>query len=291
MASANATAEFPPGFAAESRAHWVLIPVIVFTSVCPPLVAIRTWARHTTSGLGSEDFVLLGAQAFALATDIMFITMVQHGFGHHLAVLAPADREHALRTFWLAQMTYKVSLQLTKVALLMFYMRIFRHVTWFKKVSLATIAFLAVYLVTTCVTSVMQCTPVAKAWDADLDGACIQVAKFFIFNGAVALATDVIVLMLPLPLIWGLQLPLGQKLALIPVFGLGIFVVVVSTLRLYALIARPQTDTTYDLWSTLWTIIELNLAIMCASLPSVRVLLVRLFPSVFKNSSRYRGSE
>jgi len=228
----------------------------------------------------------------ALATDAMFLVMVQHGYGLHIDVIAAADEIYTLRTFWLAQMTYKISLQATKISLLLFYIRIFRHITWFKKLSYTVIGFLLVYLVATCVTSILQCRPIAKAWDRSMEhGECIQLLKFFVFNGAVALFTDIVVLALPLPLVWGLQLPLGQKLALIPVFGIGVFIVTVSTLRLYALIAHPSNDTTYDLEGTLWTIIEFNLAIVCASLPSVRVLLAKLFPRVFQGSSlaRYRS--
>ena len=219
----------------------------------------------------------------------MFLVLSRTGFGRHLSTLARDEKTLSLRTFWLAQMTYKVSLQLTKVSLLMFYMRIFHHIRWFNRLSIGVIVALTVYLVATTVTSIAQCTPVARAWDTSIPGSCIQLNSFFIFNGTVALATDIIVLFLPLPLIWGLQIPLGQKLALVPVFGLGIFIVIVSTLRLYALIATLSSDVTFDLWGTVWTIVEYNLAIVCASLPSVRVLLVRLFPNAFPSSSRHRS--
>jgi hypothetical protein len=216
----------------------------------------------------------------------MFLVMVQHGYGLHLDALEPDEKIFTLRTFWLVQMTYKVSLQATKISLILFYVRIFHHIAWFKKISYATIGFLLVYLVTTTITSIVQCQPIAGAWNRQLANVqCIELLKFFVFNGAVAVLTDVIVLILPLPLVWGLQLPLGQKLALIPVFGIGIFIVTVSTLRLHALIATPSIDTTYDLEGTLWTIIEFNLAIVCACLPSVRVILVRIFPRVFRGSS------
>jgi hypothetical protein len=191
-------------------------------------------------------------------------------------------------------MTYKISLQATKVSLLLFYMRIFHHIAWFKKISLSLIAFLVIYLIATTVTSIVQCTPVELAWDPSGDSSrCIDLPKFFIFNGVVALLTDLLVLVLPLPLVWGLQLPFSQKLALIPVFGIGLAIVVVSALRLKYLITAPALDKTYDLEITLWTIIEYNLALVCASLPSVRVLLARMFPRFLRGSSaaRYRSDE
>ncbi|KAK1758942.1 hypothetical protein QBC47DRAFT_436311 [Echria macrotheca] len=283
-----------PGYARENHSLMVMIPVLILMPLTTVLFAIRMWARQIMSGLATEDWVLFFAYLVAMATNSMFIVMVKHGYGLHLETLSPSDSAFTLRTFWLVQMTYKISLQATKISLLLFYIRIFHHIAWFKKVSYSVIGFLLVYLVTTCVTSILQCRPISLAWDKTIpDGQCIDVLRFFVFNGAIALFTDLVVLALPLPLVWGLKLPLGQKLALIPVFGIGIFIVTVSTLRLYALIATPSNDTTYDLSGTLWTIIEFNLAIVCASLPSVRVLLAKMFPRVFRGSSvaRYRSRD
>jgi len=216
--------------------------------------------------------------------------MVQRGFGLHIEVLSPTDSVFVLRAFWLVQMMYKFSLQATKISLILFYVRIFHHIAWFKKISYATIGFLLTYLVTTTIVSILQCRPIKKAWLGDEEpGTCINLPMFFVFNGAIALATDLIVLGLPLPLVWGLQLPLGQKLSLIPVFGIGVFIVTVSSVRLHALIVTPSSkDPTFALEGTLWTIIEFNLAIVCACLPSVRVVLARMFPSVFRGTSLVR---
>jgi len=233
------------------------------------------------SGFVTEDWVLLVGLLFALGTDTTFLVIVQRGFGLRQKTLSDADSVFVLRGFWLVQMLYKVSLQATKISLILFYVRIFHHIAWFKKISYATIGFLLVYLVTTTIVSVLQCRPIQRAWMDGPKDQCIALLSFFVFNGAVAVMTDLIVLGLPLPLVWGLQLPMSQKLSLIPVFGIGIFIVTVSSLRLHALIVTPSIDPTYDLEGTLWTIIEFNLAIVCACLPSIRVVLVRLFPHAF----------
>ncbi|KAK0747043.1 hypothetical protein B0T18DRAFT_326855 [Schizothecium vesticola] len=287
------TATHAPGYAKENNANMALLPCVILTPLMVLTVAIRVWARHTMTGLGLEDWMLLLGFLFAIITNTIFLLILQYGYGYHTDVLSDDNLILVLRTWWVAQMTYKISLQATKVSLLLFYMRIFHHIAWFKKISLSLIAFLIIYLIATTVTSIVQCTPVALAWDASVDGHCIDLPKFFIFNGVVALLTDLLVLVLPLPLVWGLQLPFSQKLALIPVFGIGIAIVVVSALRLKYLITAPALDKTYDLEITLWTIIEYNLALVCASLPSVRVLLARMFPRFLRGSSaaRYRSDE
>jgi hypothetical protein len=211
--------------------------------------------------------------------------MVQYGFGHHLLGIPVTDRVEALFLYWVSQILYKISLQLTKISLLLFYKRIFGTVKWFKHLSTVLVVALIVYAIVSCVTGMAQCNPVARAWNRAVDGTCINLTQFFIANGAFATITDIVILIMPLPLVWGLMLPMAQKIALVPIFGLGIFIVIVSTMRLAALISTTTSDITYDLMGTLWTIIEYNLAIVCASLPTVRILLVRFFPNQFGSKS------
>ncbi len=212
--------------------------------------------------------------------------MVKFGFGHHIKSLSDDNRITALCLYWVSQLTYKVTLQLTKISLVLLYMRIFGTIKWFRRICQFMIFILGLYGVASCLTGLVQCSPIPRAWNSALPGTCINLMEFFIFNGAMALATDAIILILPLPMIVNLQLPVPQKLALIPVFGLGTFVVVISAWRLYALLATPSADTTYDLMGTLWTIIEYNIAIVCASLPTVRVLLMGVFPKTFRSQNR-----
>ncbi len=209
--------------------------------------------------------------------------MAKFGFGHHIKALSNDDRITALCLYWVSQITYKITLQLTKISLVLLYIRIFGTVYWFKRLGWFLIGLLALYGLASCLTGLVQCNPIPKAWNSAVAGSCINLMQFFIFNGAMALATDAIILILPLPMVYGLQLPLAQKLALIPRLRardlrrhhLGL-----ATLRPRG---NPSADTTYDLMGTLWTIVEYNIAIVCASLPTVRVLLVGLFPKAFRS--------
>ena len=108
------------------------------------------------------------------------------------------------------------------------------------------------------------------------------------------IVTDLLVAIIPVRGIWSLHIPKRQKVALLGILTIGWFVCIVSILRLYALnvFARHQDDTTYHSAPTAyWSAIEANLAIVCASLPALKPLVVRIVP-VFgtRNSSRGRGS-
>ncbi|MCJ1267534.1 hypothetical protein MMC22_007419 [Lobaria immixta] len=87
---------------------------------------------------------------------------------------------------------------------------------------------------------------------------------------------------LPLPLIWKLNLPQKQKFALSGIFLLGGFVTFSSIYRLVHLINLLKVSYDYPgfpyVTSVMWTVIEINMAIVSACLPMLR----RLFEHAFK---------
>ncbi|CAP70172.1 uncharacterized protein PODANS_3_2710 [Podospora anserina S mat+] len=281
------------GYNDESRAHWVLIPTILFTILCPLLLAIRIHARRATTMLDRGDWISATAlladlfftlQFFNIATNVMFFAMVSHGFGKHSDVIPKHDLFSALQIWFFGQITHKIALHLTKVSLLLLYVRIFSHVRAFKLTAMGLIYFILLYMTSSSIVGICQCIPIASAWDLDIHGKCLNLYIIWNMNAIVSLVTDLIILVLPFPLVIRLNIPLSQKLALMPVFGLGVFIVVASALRVQSLLVSHVTDRTYDIIGTLWTIIEYNLAFVCLCLPSVRVLLVRTWPTIFKSS-------
>lgn len=67
-------------------------------------------------------------------------------------------------------------------------------------------------------------------------------------------------------------------------------VVITSCLRVTTIQTQATTtDKTYEVTSTMWTIVEMNMAIICACLPQVRALLAGLFPDLLY-SQAYRIS-
>lgn len=119
------------------------------------------------------------------------------------------------------------------------------------------------------------------------DAVCLDRRASYTGASAVNVVTDVVLLALPLPYIWNLNSPLFQRLVLVGIFLLGIFVSIVSIIRLSILmhldLASP--DITYNMSQVfIWSLVETNVGLICACLPSLRPAvkilgLSRLFPS------------
>lgn len=192
----------------------------------------------------------------------------------------------------MSQVTYKASINLTKASILLLYLRLFNIVRWIKWACWGLLACVIIYCISSMISTIFQCSPVSKAFNKTLPGTCIDLAKFWFANAGFSIATDVIILLLPMPLVYKLEVPRAQKVALMAVFAIGIFVVVTSCLRVTTLdIFATSTDNTYDIANVMWTIIEPNVAVICACLPILRPLVVKLFPALrSKNSANRYGT-
>ena len=88
---------------------------------------------------------------------------------------------------------------------------------------------------------------------------------------------DVWILLLPYRLIFSIPRPTREKLAVYAVFGLGAFSTLCAVIRFHFLVvALNSKDPYYDsLGVNVWSVIEVNVGIICASMPTLRPLLSR----------------
>lgn len=125
---------------------------------------------------------------------------------------------------WAAIPLYNASLGFTKFSILFQYLRIF-PARWFRTSCYVIMAIVATYSTWAVVSGYVNCVPVAKFWDHDLPGHCLSFDAVWFFNASMNIATDVTLLLLPMPLLSALQLPRLQKVALMGVFAIGILYV------------------------------------------------------------------
>lgn len=66
------------------------------------------------------------------------------------------------------------------------------------------------------------CRPYAKNYHVDLPGYCGNVRTFYIWLSALNLVSDLVILLLPIPFVYKLQLPLKKRLGLVAMFTVGV---------------------------------------------------------------------
>src|SRR5689334_19317971 len=116
---------------------------------------------------------------------------------------------------------YGLSFMCVKLSILLLYLRLspyrpFRITVWIAA------AVTVIYSVLGSFEFIFNCRPIAKNWDVTISGgSCIDVAKILTAHGIVNIATDVATLVLPVMLVYKLQLPMKQKVAVAGLFMTG----------------------------------------------------------------------
>lgn len=112
---------------------------------------------------------------------------------------------------------------MTKISILLLYIRLFIQ-RWFLITCWTSVGIVVAFTVGTVMSSIFQCTPIEFAFNKTLPGGghCLSLPAFWYANAAFNILSDLVLIGLPIPIIFKLQLPLKSKIALCGVFAVGI---------------------------------------------------------------------
>ncbi|KAK6374195.1 hypothetical protein LTR64_002302 [Lithohypha guttulata] len=127
-----------------------------------------------------------------------------------------------------------------------------------------------------------QCSPIRKSVRPRIAGKCLDNAITFYVLAAISIICDLIIFLLPIPLLLKVQINTRRKVALIAIFLLGLFTTLCSIMRMVqiSVIYKTGNSTMLVLWGT----IEMNVGIFLTSLPSLTPLFT-YFSNKAKTSS------
>ncbi|KAJ5594149.1 uncharacterized protein N7459_000357 [Penicillium hispanicum] len=282
----------------------VLAVTTTFTSLAAVFMAARLWTRFRLVKASGYDDLLVTA---ALICSIVFFAFIlverNYGLGVPISKIPPEVVQTQLRYLWLSIPFYNLSLVLAKLSALFLYLRIFRSHT-FLLLTYITMGFLIISGLWMVVSGFVFCVPIRDFWSLDYavhTEHCLPQGAVWFSNAAMQILTDIIILILPMPLLSKLQLPTRQKAGVMLVFGVGICVIATSSARLYELstMVRGQDftskhpkrlhfhthihshDPEKNAEAAVWSSIEANVSIICACLPPLNPLLSRIFSFFF----------
>jgi hypothetical protein len=122
--------------------------------------------------------------------------------------------------FWVFQCTYKIIIYLTKASILLLYIRIF-VVTPFRRAAWAMLVIVIAWGVGSTLVAIFQCHPIRRVYDISAAGNCISNTVVWYANGGFNITSDIVILLMPLPVISSLQLLRKDRVGLILVFTAG----------------------------------------------------------------------
>ncbi|KAL1797158.1 hypothetical protein ACET3X_003764 [Alternaria dauci] len=215
---------------------------------------------------------------------------VQYGrgtLGVHIWELTGHRVNSTMNLISVASILYCPFLASAKLSLLFFYLRL-SHINWFRICVYASMFLVVGYNIALVFPLIFACTPFRRNWDVTItEGSCIDRTPLYMATAVLNMATDILLLVLPIPMVVKLQMPRAQKAGLICIFGVGSLTCITSAVRLALLFPMLQTmDQTWAIvMPGIWILIEANLVIVTGCLPTMRLFFRHVAPRLIGESS------
>jgi hypothetical protein len=264
----------------------IICTVFIIARVCSRLFLLRKWFL--------DDALIIVAWLFSTAVCIVYSIAVQTpGIQDAVALNNNSDtgKDVSISTYtlntYLGLIFYQLCLLLTKLSVLSFYLRMFSSRPTERRLAIITIVIVILYGIPLFFISILQCQPSsATTFFSHQSGIpkCFSFNPLLITSASLHTATDAWLIILVIPCIAALALPRGQKVALATVLSLGVFVIAASMTRLQLSLQAGYSPTgngvrvANTLAFFVMTVLECDVALMCACAPTLKPLLARLWP-------------
>ncbi|TGJ85454.1 hypothetical protein E0Z10_g3332 [Xylaria hypoxylon] len=245
------------------------VSVVTFSlRIYTRLFLVKAW--------GLDDWFMGVATIFFTLFVTSGIIGIHYGTGRHFADLEPEDAKLALKFWFLCYLWYSLTMIASKLSIAIFLLRLTiskTHHYIIYTISLFTIASGAVFFFV----ALFQCAPIPFFWDKDIvGGKCIDVgiiAALTYLYSSFSVVCDFTFAILPLFLIYDLQIDMRTKIALIPILSIGLVASIAVVVRFRYIETFKDPD---FLWATIdiaiWSACEQGLSITAASLATLRPL-------------------
>ncbi|KAI8625990.1 hypothetical protein F5Y19DRAFT_448593 [Xylariaceae sp. FL1651] len=253
----------------------------------------RLWVINVSLGL--DDYFITFGVILGSALNFLLYPLAQHGLGRDFWAVSFPDINTTLELLYIAEIVYFPSEMFTQLSILAFYRRVFAKSSFVvQKGSNILIICVVVFGIANTLTIIFQCIPISyfwTGWSGETKGSCININAFSWARAAVEIVVDIAILSLPLRDLTKLQMSWRKRAQVILVFALGFAITIVSILRLQSLVHFSKTtNVTHDnAFAVYWSVLECDIFIITACLPSLRSIASQMVPRWFGRTSVERS--
>ncbi|KUJ19087.1 uncharacterized protein LY89DRAFT_731510 [Mollisia scopiformis] len=272
-----------------------IITVSIFFPLALLIVGIRTYTRTCLSkSFGADDWFILAALLPTTAFAIMTLLAELHfGWNRHIWDVQLSTISTGLKIILCTEVLFCLATSLTKLSMLTLIYRLVSHSSSIiSRVILGAIVLVSAQGTAFVFAAIFQCRTPSLYWTLSFkpQPECISETKLLLGAGIVNTITDLVVVVLPVPIVWHLKIPFKQQAILITLFAVGFCITLIGAVRTYYLYkVTSQWDKTweaYPVWLT--SSLELYVGIICASIPATKRFFTRLGLSWLRSSTASR---
>ncbi|GJN75003.1 hypothetical protein PLICBS_009099 [Purpureocillium lilacinum] len=231
-----------------------------------------------------EDiFMYLALASFAITAALYLATIPT--FFNVMAITAgqmqpyaslPNDLVVMLREFFVVQLFFWLTLWAVKWSLLFMFKRLTDGLPLYNRIWWAVLVFSILTFIGCCISNFTSCSSM-HAWftagecATPRDARAKEISLWFSLGAD--LATDLLIMAVPIRVLWNLKISFVEKISIGLVFIVGIITMVTAIIRSVSLESSTSAGQVSTTWLMLWAGIEGAVAIVVGCLPSFAVFI------------------
>ncbi|KAJ5501538.1 Major facilitator superfamily domain general substrate transporter [Penicillium expansum] len=289
----------------EGRQQATLGVSITFFSIATIFVVLRFISRiFMVRKIALHDWLMLVAWIIDFGFSFSLFFAVRNGLGLHSSDIKPEDQLAFNKANYAFTVLYNPALMAVKTSILVFFLTLTRNQKVFQCANYVTLFIVNAAGLALTLVNVFQCRPIGAVFLSDVPAYanCTDIVTLYLSSSPVNIITDLAILLLPMPLLTKMRLPFKQKIILVITFSFGFFVAVVDVIRIaflqQAAISRSLEVKSihiqniggrgfrrYASLSFMWSVVEVNVSIICGCVPSLKPLVTRLVPKLIRDTN------
>ncbi|KAH9896197.1 hypothetical protein F4778DRAFT_783479 [Xylariomycetidae sp. FL2044] len=285
----------PAGELFANRGGEVIASCVVFAVMCTTVLILRFASlRIGHRPVNPEDLIMIPAWVLMMGLIANVIFSVKSGaVGRHEAYVLQYEPRALIswaKALFITEILYGILIPMEKTSILLLYLRLFYIHRWFRFVTFGMMAYIWIWGICEALVGTFQCTPIEYQWNRQIEGHCFDQLAYFHWHAIPNIIHDVVMLIVPAPVVWKLQITVRQKIALSSVFLIGSIGCLAGFIRFYLFWEiNAFTDRT---WASIqlmsWTLAEPGIIYICACMPSLWPIIIRVVPAFRKVIATYR---
>lgn len=258
-------------------ANWTMMSFMTITVIVRLLrkIAIRSWSF--------DDNFAATAGAIGLIQCGILHKAVLAGLGRHEESLLDGERNMYNRYNYAYQILFITTICLSKISLLLFTTRLTPNATTIRT-GWIILGLIAVWGLATVFGFIFQCS-LPQPWNI-ISGTCRNQHALYYAAAAIDILTDIVLTILPLVILWTVQIQRSKRIVVMMVFVARLIVCLAEIPRLVYLgrYIESTDKTWFGVNVAIWTQAVTHLSIMTACLPSLQHLLASMQSGVFNTA-------
>ncbi|KAE9975489.1 hypothetical protein EG328_003148 [Venturia inaequalis] len=275
------------------------ITIATLSSFAVVAVGLRVYTRlYVQKWPGYDDWLLILAVTTTIALNsVVGYAIVHYGWSRHIYDIPPRFLAASAMIVFIAKLLFQMATFFLRLSLLSFYYRLVHDSEKHRfRIALhCTVIFVIILFIAGACIGIFVCVPIQDYWvyPPDPHRRCFDEGPVGFVVAILNCLADLLITCLPMPLVLQLNLPRRSEIGVLVGFCLGFIVSIAAAFRTYYwyqafIVSYDLTWEAYPLWIA--SSVEVNIGMICACAPAIRVLVQKKFIPTLSQLSESEGS-